>query len=87
MFTVRVIYPNHVERIIPALEVTKLFIASENTSDKQEIVSVEISENNFERFDEGALYVMNDKGATVAKYILGERRNEKTGNKNNKAPG
>ena len=84
MFTVRIIYPNHFERITPALTVTRQFVDSETTSNKREEIAIEVSEGVFDTFDEGVFYIMNDSGATVAKYILGKRRNEETRNKNDK---
>lgn len=79
MLTVRIVYPNNVERLIETVSVVKDLIPSEHTSGQVEIVRLYSNNEISESIDEGNIYVMNESGSTIAKFILGQKISEVSG--------
>jgi hypothetical protein len=66
MFTVTIIYPDFREKVASVQCVERQIV---QLKEKTEAIDITYEDGKVERIWEGTIYVMNDKGATVAKYM------------------
>jgi len=65
MFTATIIYPDFTEKVASVQCVERQFV---QLKEKMEAIDITYENGTTERIWEGTVYVMNDKGATIAKY-------------------